>query len=49
MDAISQCKEPEGVKEMAKQDEYFGEAYEELEKTQRGEKKRLEYETKIEV
>ena len=32
---------------MAKQDEYFGEAYEELERLSADEKKRLEYETRL--
>ena len=35
------------LKEMAKQDEYFGEAYEELERLSADEKKRLEYETRL--
>ena len=32
---------------MAKQDEYFGEAYEELDRLSADEKKRLEYETRL--
>lgn len=32
---------------MAKQDEYFGEAYEELDRLSADEKKRLEYETSL--
>ena len=48
MDAISQCQEPEGVKKRwQKQDEYFGEAYEELDRLSADEKKRLEYETRL--
>ena len=41
------AKSRKELKEMAKQDEYFGEAYEELERLSADEKKRLEYETRL--
>ena len=47
MDAISQCKEPEGVKRDGKAGRVFGEAYEELDRLSADEKKRLEYETRL--
>ena len=41
------AKSRKELKEMAKQDEYFGEAYEELDRLSADEKKRLEYETRL--
>ena len=41
------AKSRKELKEMKKQDEYFGEAYEELERLSADEKKRLEYETRL--
>ena len=41
------AKSRKELKEMAKQDEYFGEAYEKLERLSADEKKRLEYETRL--
>ncbi len=41
------AKSRKELKEMAKQNEYFGEAYEELERLSADEKKRLEYETRL--
>ena len=41
------AKSRKELKEMAKQAEYFGEAYEELDRLSADEKKRLEYETRL--
>ena len=41
------AKSRKELKEMAKQDDYFGEAYEELDRLSADEKKRLEYETRL--